>query len=167
MVIYCADHARSKHGHIRSVKRVATGHPARAQDARNDSGRIVYRGNRKGTSAPTAFGRWARRRTEADATPPGCESEAKVSTRVTDETREVGRALAKFLGVGVDEWFYGPSGFSVKGQRAPITMAKARKMLGISAPTRPKKPLDWTGRAGEWNTLVAMVKATSGAKRVK
>jgi hypothetical protein len=90
-----------------------------------------------------------------------------MATRVTDEIREIGRALATHFGASADEWHYGPSGFAIKGQRDLFTLAKARKILGIKTESKPKKPIAWGGSAGEWNRFVALVNAASAGKLPK
>ena len=87
-----------------------------------------------------------------------------MATRISDEIRGIGKALAVKLGVGEDEWCYGPSGFSVKGQSAPVSLASARKLTGIAAAPKAPRVRAADGRGGEWNTFVALTMAVSRAR---
>lgn len=80
-------------------------------------------------------------------------------SRVSDEIRKIGKALAVKLGVGENEWCYGGS-FSVK-DNGVISLAKARKITGIAAAPRAVRVAAVDGRGGEWNNFMALTMAVS------
>jgi hypothetical protein len=82
---------------------------------------------------------------------------------MNEATRVLGKALCEKL--GSDDWCTAPGGgFFVKGHGF-VSTSDARKMTGIAAEKRAKRPVATQGAAGEWNAFASIVLAVSESRK--